>query len=199
MDSTHSATQETRPYYQTLHPLLTVGEAATLAGVSAESIRRWIKDRHIKTKVGSHGEVLVNQQSLTEFLQSHNPEERMLTIREVATRENVSENTVRRWIHNGELPGERLTQKEAMLTRQMSGSYQIRLADYKEFVLDHRHTVSAVARRMHRHPNTIRKWLREGRIPGYKRGKAWIVTDPFIRSLSPSSSPDSQDPEQETE
>lgn len=163
-------------------------EAAALAGVSAETIRRWIDDALLPARRDERGALRIDRAQLQQFLRSRGPEQRMLTIRDVAERENVSVNTVRRWIKSGKLPATQLRDEEAMLSDQAPGSYQIYYADYRHFVLEHQNTVAAVARRMHRHPNTIRRWLRSGRIGGYKINTYWIITDPFIRTLLPATS-----------
>ena len=37
-------------------------------------------------------------------------------------------------------------------------------------------TVGEVARRLSRHPELIRRWLREGRLKGEQYGREWLVT-----------------------
>jgi len=38
-------------------------------------------------------------------------------------------------------------------------------------------TVTEVAKRLARHPELVRRWLREGRLRGEQYGREWLVTE----------------------
>lgn len=38
-------------------------------------------------------------------------------------------------------------------------------------------TVAEVARRLARHPELIRRWLRDGRLKGEQYGREWLITE----------------------
>jgi predicted site-specific integrase-resolvase len=42
-----------------------------------------------------------------------------------------------------------------------------------------------VARRAHRHPGTLRKWLAEGKIEAVKVGSEWIFTEEQAAAVPP--------------
>jgi excisionase family DNA binding protein len=38
-------------------------------------------------------------------------------------------------------------------------------------------TVEEVARRLRRHPELVRRWLRDGRLKGLTFGRSWIISE----------------------
>lgn len=46
------------------------------------------------------------------------------------------------------------------------------------------HTVEQVAQLLQLHPDTVRIWLRTGRLRGRKLGRVWRVPDGELRELS---------------
>jgi excisionase family DNA binding protein len=46
---------------------------------------------------------------------------------------------------------------------------------------DHYFTPQEVARRLHRNEQTIRRYLREGRLQGIRMGTRWLITDAHLQ------------------
>ncbi len=52
------------------------------------------------------------------------------------------------------------------------------------FLMEQLHTVEQAAHLLQLHPDTIRLWLRTGRLKGHKLGRVWRVPNHELRRLS---------------
>lgn len=45
-------------------------------------------------------------------------------------------------------------------------------------------TVGDVAKRLRRHPEVVREWLRDGRLRGERMGHSWLITERELERFS---------------
>jgi hypothetical protein len=102
----------------------------------------------------------------------------MLKVKELAELEGTAHQNIYRWIQQGKLKA--VVIENPYTTRP---SYLIRRENYENFKKRRQCSPAAVAEYMNGrgnrtiHPTTIRGWLENGRIKGYKFGGEWIITD----------------------
>lgn len=119
----------------------------------------------------------------------------MLTVPEAARRAELDPETIRRWIHAGRLAA-----------RKVGAQYMIEDEDLAAAIRgesprtsatpgrrvgetttpygvgeavegERRLTVPEVARRARRNPETVRRWLREGKLPATRVGTQWLIDE----------------------
>lgn len=94
------------------------------------------------------------------------PEQRWMTTDEAANYLGVSRSTVRRWLNEQRLQGNRIGRRWLVL-RPTDGEL----------------TVKEAAQLLRAHPDTVRRWLAEGRLPGHREGKQWRVPQSQVIDL----------------
>ncbi len=94
------------------------------------------------------------------------PERRWMTTDEAAEDPGVSRSTVRRWIKEQRLSGNRIGKRWLVLRPAE--------ADL---------TVKEAAQLLRAHPDTVRRWLAEGRLPGHREGRQWRVPQAQVIAL----------------
>ena len=86
------------------------------------------------------------------------PEHRWMTTDEVAADLGVSRSTVRRWLREQKLDGQRIGKR--WLVPQPR---------------DVELTLAQTAQLVRAHPDTVRRWIVQGKLPGKRSGKQWLV------------------------
>lgn len=86
------------------------------------------------------------------------PEQRWMTTDEVAERLGVSRSTVRRWLNEERLPGNRIGKRWLVLRPADADLSAKEAADL-----------------LRAHPDTVRRWLAEGKLPGKRVGRQWRI------------------------
>ena len=94
------------------------------------------------------------------------PEQRWMTTDEAAQNLGVSRSTVRRWLKEHRLSGNRIG-KRWLVLRPTDADL----------------TVKEAAQLLRAHPDTVRRWLAEGRLPGYRAGRQWRISQTQVISL----------------
>lgn len=93
-------------------------------------------------------------------------DQRWMITGEVADRMGVSRSTVRRWLKDDRLSGNRIG-KRWLVLRPISPEL----------------TVKEAAQLLRAHPDTVRRWLAEGRLPGRRVGKQWRIPQADVIAL----------------
>jgi excisionase family DNA binding protein len=83
---------------------------------------------------------------------------RWKTTDEVAIQLGVSESTVRRWLRQDKLEGQRIGRRWLVPEQP-----------------DTELTVVEAAALVRAHPDTVRRWLAEGKLPGRRIGREWRI------------------------
>lgn len=94
------------------------------------------------------------------------PEHRWMTTDEVAAELGVSSSTVRRWLREQKIEGQRIGKR--WLVPQP-----------KNVEL----TLAQTAQLVRAHPDTVRRWLAEGKLPGRRDGNRWSVPQAGVIEL----------------
>lgn len=119
----------------------------------------------------------------------------MLTVPEAARRAALDPETIRRWIRAGRLPARKVGTQYLIddtelaqaiggplpsasaapdhRTGETSTPYGVGDGEARERQL----TVSEAATRARRHPETIRRWVREGKLPATRAGTQFVIDD----------------------
>jgi excisionase family DNA binding protein len=75
-----------------------------------------------------------------------------------------------------------LCQSKKLPAKKIKGKWVIQNEDVTEYLWMQAHSVKAVARHHGVHPETIRRWLRRGKILGLKEGR-WLVENPILKPI----------------
>lgn len=94
------------------------------------------------------------------------PEQRWMTTDEAAQNLGVSRSTVRRWLKEQRLSGNRIGKRWLVLRPTNTDL-----------------TVKEAAQLLRAHPDTVRRWLVEGRLPGHRAGRQWRVPQAQVIAL----------------
>lgn len=86
------------------------------------------------------------------------PKHRWKTTGEVADQLGVSESTIRRWLREEKLEGERIGRRWL-------------IPEQPDIEL----TVAEAATLVRAHPDTVRRWLAEGKLPGRRTAREWRI------------------------
>jgi len=70
--------------------------------------------------------------------------------------------------------------KRIPATKDSSGAWIIQIDDLSHWLLMKAHGVKAVAKYHGIHPETVRRWLRAGKVAGLKDGQ-WLVQNPIFK------------------
>ena len=65
-------------------------------------------------------------------------------------------------------------------SHKVKGEWVIQNDDLVQYLLMKAHSVKAVAKHHKVHPETVRRWLREGKVIGIKEGH-WLVENPIVK------------------
>lgn len=94
------------------------------------------------------------------------PIHRWKTTEEVAEQLGVSESTVRRWLRQEKLEGQRIGRRWLVPEQP-----------------DTELTVTEAAALVRAHPDTVRRWLTEGKLPGHRTAREWRIPKAALVNL----------------
>jgi excisionase family DNA binding protein len=75
-----------------------------------------------------------------------------------------------------------LCETNALPAIKIKGQWLINNEDLTQYLLKKAHSVKSVALHHGVHPETVRRWLREGKVLGIKDGQ-WLVENPILKPI----------------